>query len=145
MRLLCFQAKRFWWKSFERSLEDAPERNVEDQATGAVVIEAVVAFVHVEASDLDSEREASAFRQALKHLKWLANKRALKTIVLHSFAHLGGDGAPPAAAQALLERLGERLQATGYTVRVTPFGYSNEWELSVFGEGSAKVWKEIRA
>jgi bisphosphoglycerate-independent phosphoglycerate mutase (AlkP superfamily) len=119
-------------------LAEAPTVDVEGE-----VADAVVAFVHVEVSDLVADREASAFRQALKHLKWLANKRALKQVVLHSFAHLGGDSAPPAAAQALLERLAGRLTENGYTTHVTPFGYSNQWELSVYGEGSAKVWKEI--
>jgi hypothetical protein len=138
MRLLCFQAKRFWWKSFEKSLEGAATQDVEHE-----VRDAVVAFVHVEAADLDSERDASAFRQALKHLKWLANKRGLRVMVLHSFAHLGGDGAAPQPAHDLLLRLADRLASTGYTTHVTPFGYSNEWDLSVFGEGGAKVWKQV--
>jgi hypothetical protein len=97
----------------------------------------------VEAADLQPERDASVFRQSLKHLKWLANRRALRSIVLHSFAHLGGESAAPEAAHDLLLRLADRLRATGYETAVTPFGYSNEWELEVFGEGSAKVWKTI--
>lgn len=138
MRLLCFQAKRFAWRPFEQTLDSAPA------ATEAqTVVDAVVAFVHVEAADLLPERAASVFRQVLKHLKWLANKRELRIIVLHSFAHLGGEGASPAAAHEMLAQLAERLSTTGYVTTVTPFGYSNEWELEVFGEGSAKVWKVI--
>ena len=76
MRLLCFQAKRFWWKTFEKTLPEAPEQEVEHE-----VCEAVVAFVHVEAADAEPGREASVFRQALKHLKWLANKRDFRTVV----------------------------------------------------------------
>ena len=34
-----------------------------------------------EVADTDPEREASVFRQTLKHLKWLANKRGLRVIV----------------------------------------------------------------
>ena len=70
MKLLCFQAKRFWWKTFEKTLPEAADQDVE-----AEVRDAVVAFVHVEAADVDAERDASVFRQTLKHLKWLANKR----------------------------------------------------------------------
>jgi hypothetical protein len=138
MRLLCFQAKRFWWKPFERTLPDAvqPEAEVE-------VHDAVVAFVHVEHDDTDPEREVAVFRQTLKHLKWLANKRSLRTVVLHSFTHLGGESAEPAAAHALLTRLAERLRETGYTTHVTPFGWFDEWDLSVHGESLAKVWKHI--
>ena len=138
MRLLCFQAKRFWSRPFVRTLPEAA-------AAGAAVEvrDAVVAFVHVERADVEGDGAESAFRQALKHLKWLANKRELRTVVLHSFAHLGGDTAPPAAAQALLERLAARLADTGYTAHLTPFGWVNEWDLSVFGESLAKVWKQI--
>jgi hypothetical protein len=39
--------------------------------------------------------------------------------------------------------LAERLRDTGYHVWLTPFGYFCEWELSVYGESLAKVWKEI--
>jgi hypothetical protein len=138
MRLLCFQAKRFWWKPFERTLPQAAD------ATEAVEVrDAVVAFVHVERTDVEAARAESVFRQALRHLKWLANKRELRVIVLHSFTHLGGDAAEPAAAQAVLERLAARLAETGYTSHVTPFGWLNEWDLSVFGESLAKVWKQI--
>ena len=138
MKLLCFQAKRFRWKPFERTLADAA-----DAVDEVEVHDAVVAFLHVERGDTDAERDGSVFRQTLKHLKWLANKRDLRTVVLHSFTHLGGDSADPTAAHALLTRLAERLRETGYATHVTPFGWFNEWDLSVHGESLAKVWKQI--
>ena len=136
MKLLTFQAKRFWWRSYSKTLEDA-----EDVAVEQEVFDAVVAFYQVEAADAASR--ASVFRQTLKHLKWLANKRALRVIVLHSFTHLGGENAEPEFARDLTEELAERLRETGYTVWITPFGYFNEWDLSVCGESLAKVWKQI--
>jgi hypothetical protein len=138
LRLLCFQTRRFAWKPFERTLPDAAEHEEAVEVRGAVV-----AFVHVETADTQAEREASVFRQTLKHLKWLANKRALRTVVLHSFTHLGGDSAEPAAAHDFLVRLADRLRETGYTCHITPFGWFNEWDLSVHGESLAKVWKQI--
>jgi len=138
MRLLCFQAKRFAWRPVERTLADAAPGG---EATE--VCDAVVAFVHVERTDVAGDAVESAFRQTLKHLKWLANKRALRTVVLHSFGHLGGDGAAAADAQALLERLAVRLSGTGYAVHLTPFGWTNEWDLSVHGDSLARVWKQI--
>ena len=39
--------------------------------------------------------------------------------------------------------LAGRLRATGYETWVTPFGYFNEWDLSVYGESLGKVWKEL--
>lgn len=138
MRLLCFQAKRFWWKTFEKTLPRAPAVDVE-----ASVKDAVVAFIQVEAGDADADREASVQRQAIKHLKWLANKRGFRAVVLHSFTHLGGSSAVPDAAHDMLRRLAERLAAAGYETHVTPFGYFNEWTLDVYGESLAKVWKRI--
>ncbi|HSQ12106.1 MAG TPA: threonyl-tRNA synthetase editing domain-containing protein, partial [Candidatus Deferrimicrobium sp.] len=66
-----------------------------------------------------------------------------KNIVLHSFTHLGGATAPAELAEILISTLQQRLSATGYQVWATPFGYFCEWDLSVYGESSAKVWKEI--
>ena len=138
MRLLCFQARRFWWKTFQKTLPEVATADVEQ-----TVIDAVVAFVHVETTDSDGDRATSVARQALKHLKWLANKRGFRVIVLHSFTHLGGASAAPDAAHGILVRLAERLAATGYETHVTPFGYFNEWALDVYGESLAKVWKQI--
>ena len=36
-----------------------------------------------------------------------------------------------------------RLKNTGYTVWCTPFGYLCEWDLSVYGESLARVFKEF--
>ena len=83
------------------------------------------------------------FRHTLKHLKWLANKRELKSIVLHSFTHLGGDSARSDFAEPFLRELKDRLESTGYTVSITPFGWFCSWDIQVFGDSLAKVWKEI--
>lgn len=136
MKLLTFQAKRFWWRSFSKTLDTAEDVEVDQEVLGAVVC-----FYQVEAADADNR--GSVLRQTLKHLKWLANKRELKNIVLHSFTHLGGDNAEPEFALELTEEVAERLRATGYSVWITPFGYFNEWDLSVYGESLAKVWKQI--
>jgi len=139
MKLLCFQAKRFRWKTHVKTLPDVPDQDVEEE-----VVETVVAFIHAEVSDEIEERRISVLRQTLKHMKWLANKRGLKNIVIHSFTHLGGETASPAGAQSIIVALAERLRETGYQVWITPFGYFCEWDLDVFGESLAKVWKEIR-
>ncbi len=103
----------------------------------------MVVFVQAGPTDGENERRPAVLRQTLKHVKWLANKRKLKNIVLHSFAHLGGEMASPVAAESFLNDLAQRLRETQYHVWVTPFGYFCEWDLSVYGESLAKVWKEI--
>ena len=139
MKLLCFQAKRFRWKTHSKTLPDVPNQEVDQEIT-----ETLVVFIHAETSDAAGDRAMSVARQALKHIKWLANKRSFKNIVLHSFTHLGGDTASPEFAASFIETTAARLRETGYQVWITPFGYFCEWDLSVFGESLAKVWKEIR-
>lgn len=138
MRLLCFQAKRFRWKTHSKTLAEVPDREVEEN-----VPETLVVFLHAEAADETGERRGAVLRQTLKHVKWLANKRGLKNVVLHSFAHLGGAGASASFTEAFLNEIGGRLRANGYSVWLTPFGYFCEWDLSVYGDSLAKVWKEI--
>ena len=138
MKLLCFQAKRFRWKTHSKTLPDLPDQEVEEEVT-----EGVVVFVHAERSDEDEARRDSVLRQSLKHIKWLANKKELKNIILHSFTHLGGDTASASFAQSFITLLAQRLKGTDYRVWTTPFGYFCEWDLSVYGESVAKVWKEI--
>jgi hypothetical protein len=138
MKLLCFQAKRFRWKTHSKTLAEVLDLDVEHE-----VSETVVVFMHAEASDAVTERWISVLRQTLKHVKWLANKRGLKNVVLHSFTHLGGETGEAKFAEALIDAVAQRLRETGYTVWTTPFGYFCEWDLSVYGESLAKVWKEI--
>jgi hypothetical protein len=135
MKLLLFQAKRFYWKSFSKTLEDIPDQDVAE-----TVQEAVVVFLHAE---LEDEAKPRLETKIAKNIKWLANKRQLKNVVLHSFTHLSASTASPAFAQALLDDLEQRLSSTGYQVWQTPFGYFCEWDLSVYGDSLAKVFKEL--
>lgn len=138
MKLLTFQATHFRWKTFSKTLPEAPDLDLSDEMT-----EAVVAFLHIEAGDQGEERKGSVFTQTLKHLKWIANKRGLRNVVLHSFTHLGGQNAEPAFAEGFMKEMAERLTKTGYTVKLTPFGYFCSWDLGVYGDSLAKVWKDI--
>jgi hypothetical protein len=135
MKLLLFQAKRFYWASFSKTLDKVPE-----QEAAQTVEETLVVFLHAEAEDETNSRLET---KVVKNIKWLANKRNLKNVVLHSFTHLSGSTASPDFAQNLLNRLEKRLTNTGYEVWQTPFGYFCEWDLSVYGDSLAKVFKEL--
>ena len=138
MKLLCFQAKHFHWKTHSKTLPDVADQDADEQ-----VVDAVVVFVHAEKQDDNSDRKAAVLRQTLKHIKWLANKRDFKNIVIHSFTHLGAETASPVFAEAFMNTIAQRLRETAYVVWTTPFGYFCEWDLSVYGDSLAKVWKEI--
>ena len=138
MRLLCFQARHFRWKTHSKTLPEVPDLQAEEEIADSVVI-----FVQAEAADSSEQHLDSIRRKAVKHIKWLANKRDLKNVVLHSFTHLGGNTAEPGFAGLLIQSIADRLNQSGYHVQITPFGYLCEWDLSVYGESLAKVWKEI--
>ena len=138
MRVLTFLVDQFAWEPFSQTLPDA-----EPSPPSGEVRDAVVVFAHVEPKDVSEERRAKVFRKALKHVKWLANKRELKAVVLHSFTHLGAENAPPGEAARLLAELAARLRETGYVVSMTPFGWFCGWSIAVRGESLAKVYKTL--
>lgn len=143
MKLLCFQARHFGWKSFRKTLDEIDGEMVEDVTVTDELKDCVVVFAHAEQCDEPDEARQRVFKHTLKHIKWLANKRDYKNVVLHSFTHLGGENASPEFARGLLTELAERLTSTGYMVKSTPFGYFCEWQIDVHGESLAKVFKQI--
>ena len=136
--MLTYQAKQFDWMPHHKTVPDVP-----DVTEGGQCRECVVVWLHVENDD--QKEPVRVIRQTLKHIKWIANKRSMKAIVLHSFAHLGGETAPAGFAMETMTKLAERLTATGYVVQITPFGYFCSWSLDVYGDSLAKVYKAIEA
>jgi hypothetical protein len=138
MKLLMFLAKQFTFRPFEKTLPDASHG---DGASEVRVPEAAVIFVHAEQQD--EAGTAGLETKFVKNVKWIAGKRGLKNVVLHSFTHLAETSASPQFAEAFLQSAAERLRNTGYQVTLTPFGWVCEWELAVFGESLAKVFKSL--
>ena len=136
MKLLLLFAHDYWLAPYEKSVTEAPDRTEPMAATAAVV-----ALVHVEA--LDPEQHAKLVTKSIKQIKWLAGKFDTRNVVLHSFAHLAATRAEPAQAEALLADMRARLDAAGFAVQVTPFGYFNEFRLHVAGPSLAKVFVEL--
>ena len=131
-----FYAPSFWYTTFAKVLDDAPDLEQEEEARQAVVV-----FYHAEAQD--QGRESKVLAKMVKNIKWLAGKFATKRVVLHSFGHLSASKAPPGLAQDLAQQAAQRLANADYEVSLTPFGYLNEWKMHVAGESLAKVFKEI--
>jgi len=136
MKLLMFLAKRFAFRPFEKMLPDAADAGDEIQ-----VVDAAVVFVHAEPQD--EAHAAGLETKFVKNVKWIAGKRGFKNVVLHSFTHLTEASASPQFAEAFLQSAATRLRNTGYQVTLTPFGWVCEWELSVYGESLAKVFKVL--
>jgi hypothetical protein len=136
VKIILFYSPTFWFRTFEKVLDQAPDRNVEAECR-----EAVVVFYQAEEGDLD--RRGKVLTKLIKNVKWLAGKFGARSVVLHSFNHLSTSKAPPEFAESLIQDARRRLDEGGYSVTVTPFGYLNEWKLHVAGESLAKVFKEL--
>ncbi len=136
MKLLMFLAKQFTFRPYEKTLPEAGDGGGEVQVTDAAVI-----FVHSEPQD--EAAPAGLETKFVKNVKWIAGKRGFKNIVLHSFTHLAESSASPQFAETFLQSTAARLRNTGYQVMVTPFGWVGEWDLSVYGESLAKVFKSL--
>jgi hypothetical protein len=136
LKLILFYAPSFWFKTYRKVLEHVPDRDQQ-----ALFEKAVVVFYQVEAEDVD--RRSKVLTKFVKNIKWLAGKFESKTIVLHSFNHLSASKAGSEFAGSLIDDARERLERSGYTVGMTPFGFLNEWKLHVAGDSLAKVFKEI--
>ena len=135
MRVLFCYCDRFGWDPTIKSLDDAPHAQSDTHE------KVVVAFIHVEPPDAGGE--SSAETKLVKNAKWLARKWETKTVVLHSFTHLGENKAEPEVAKALIDRAGLRLETAGYRVVQTPYGYFNDLSLQAPGHPLARIYKEL--
>ena len=138
MKLLMFLAKQFTFRPFEKTL---PDTSRGDGGSEVRVPDAAVIFVHAEPQD--EADTAGLETKFVKNVKWIAGKRGLKNVVLHSFTHLAETSASPQFAETFLQSAAARLRNTGYQVTLTPFGWVCEWDLSVYGESLAKVFKSL--
>ena len=101
----------------------------------------VVAFIHVEPPDV--VEGSSVETKLVKNAKWLARKWETRTIVLHSFTHLGEQKADPEDAKGLIDRVQKRLETAGYTTVQTPYGYFNDLSIDAPGHPLARIFKEF--
>jgi hypothetical protein len=131
--MFVYRDHHYWYQPFSKILEQAEDASGEEKVPEAAI------FVHAEAED--EQRRSNVLTKALKNIRWLANKRGLKNIVLHP-SPTSQAAWPREFAHDFLEEVAERLRQTGYNVWLPPFGYVSG-KLSVYGESLAKVFKEI--
>ena len=136
MKLLMFYTPSFWYKTFQKSLPQAPDVDVDVEVNDCILV-----LVQVEAEDIDRRKKVTD--KLLKNLKWLAGKFESKRVVLHFFSHLSESRSSPEFACEVLEDASKRLISSGYEVHLTPFGYFCEMKLHIGGESLAKVFKSF--
>ncbi len=136
MKLLMFNTKEFWYKTYSKTIE-----RLKDISKEQCIKESLIIFANVEKED--EEKSRKIIRKSINNIRWLAKKTGRKRIMLHSFAHLSKSKSSVEFAQNILIEIAEKLEDKGYEVFTTPFGYFLEFRIHVLGESLAKVWKSL--
>lgn len=134
MRLLMLHVDSFACRITEKGRSPVVEP---PEPRETVVGEALVVLAAAERGD-EAEPEPVAGRAA-DEIAGQAARVKTSAVVLHPFAHLFADLAPPAAAVDLLKRIEAGLAQRGLTVHRTPFGWFNTLELKAKGHPLSRV------
>jgi len=137
MRLLIWHVDAFTAEPTERG-----RSKLADAAPAAVHVEdGLVVFAACEKAD-EAEPDAVAERAAAAIVE-VAKQLGARSVVLHSFAHLFVELSAPAAAKAILDATQARLEAHGYTVGQSAFGWFNRLEMRAKGHPLSRVARQV--
>ena len=103
--------------------------------------EALVVFAASEKAD-EPKPDAVAER-AVAAVMDVARRLGEQTIVLHSFAHLFVELSTPAIAKAILDQMQAALEAQGYSVQQSAFGWFNRLEMRAKGHPLSRVARQV--
>jgi hypothetical protein len=136
MKLLMIYCHRFNYSPTTKTLEEFNETE-----TGNDFENALVAFIHAEASDEIDQKGMET--KMVKNLKWAAKKNHTKLVVLHSFAHLAETKASALFTKELFDRVEARMQNAGYLCSQTAFGYFMDLDIKAPGISQARIFKSF--
>jgi threonyl-tRNA synthetase len=128
--------------SFAAAPTERGRSKLADESPQAVQVEeALVVFAASEKAD-EPEPDAVAER-AVAAMIDVARRLGEQTIVLHSFAHLFVELSTPATAKAILDRMQTELEAQGYRVQQSAFGWFNRLEMRAKGHPLSRVARQV--
>lgn len=137
MKVLTMFVDEFNYTPAQKNLE-----NAEDVTDTGSFSKAILAFIHVEEKDEESDLK-SREKKLVNHLKWVARKNDCKSIILHSFAHLADSKASVEFTKSLFDEAEKRLQNADYLVAQTPFGYFLDLSIKAPGFSLARIWASL--
>ena len=137
MRMLLWHVDAFVAEPTERG-----RSKVADSEPQTVRIDdGLVVFAAAEKAD-EADPEATADR-AVAAVVEVAKQLGATTIVLHSFAHLFVELSAPAVARQVLTEMQGKLEAKGYTVSQSAFGWFNRLEMRAKGHPLSRVARQV--
>jgi threonyl-tRNA synthetase editing subunit len=137
MRLLIWHVDHFASEPTERGRSKVSDAEPPSVSVG----EALVVFAQAEKAD-EADPEAVAERAA-EAVGRVAAQLKVRTVVLHSFAHLFGELSDPAVARAILGGMEERLRSSELTVSQTAFGWFNRLDMRAKGHPLSRQARQL--
>ncbi len=137
MRLLIWHVDGFKAEPSERGRSKIADKDPQPVS----VTEGVVVFAAVEKGD-EAQPDAVA-KRAAQTIADVAMQLGVRTVVLHSFAHLFVELSTPATAQQVLTSTQTQLEAKGYNVGQTAFGWFNRLDMQAKGHPLSRVARQV--
>jgi threonyl-tRNA synthetase len=137
MRLLIWHVDSFSAEPAERGRSKVADR--EPQAVS--IAEGLVVFAAVEKAD-EAEPLAVAQRAA-QAVTEVARNLGAQSVLLHSFAHLFVELSAPAVARDVLHQTQRLLEAEGFQVGQSAFGWFNQLEMKAKGHPLSRVARQV--
>jgi hypothetical protein len=137
VRLLIWHVDSFSAEPTERGrskIADAEPRAVH-------VDDGLVVFAACEKAD--EADPATVAARAADAIADVAQRLGARAVVLHSFAHLFVELSAPATAQQVLTTTQTQLEAKGYNVEQTAFGWFNRLDLQAKGHPLSRVARQV--
>lgn len=137
MRLLIWHVDAFAAEPTERGRS----KIADEHPLPVRVDDGLVVFAACEKADEPDPAAVAA--RAAEAIADVARRLGARAIVLHSFAHLFVELSAPAAARDILNRTQTALEAAGYTVSQSAFGWFNRLELRAKGHPLSRVARQV--
>lgn len=140
MRLLMWHVDHFTSEPTERGRSKVADA----EPARLSVEEALVVFAQAEKADeADVAGVAGVAERTAEAIAQVAGQLKVRTVVLHSFAHLFGELSAPAVARAILDEAQARLTAGGFETSQTAFGWFNRLDLRAKGHPYSRQARQL--
>lgn len=137
MRLLIWHVDSFVAEPTERGRS----KIADSEPTVASVNDGLVVFAAVEKSDEPEPLQVA--QRAAAAIAEVARNLGAQRVLLHSFAHLFVELSTPKVAREVLNETQRLLEAEGYQVSQSAFGWFNRLEMKAKGHPLSRVARQV--
>ncbi len=130
--------------SFRSEVTQRGRSPLSEEVTEPVIETGECLLVYAACEKQDEPSPAAVVDQTCAEVTKLARQLKVKTVVLHSFAHLFVELASAKVALDILKAIESKLRSQGFEVFSTTFGWFNTLDIKAKGHPISRVAREIR-